>query len=60
MAHMRDKRLGVSGGDLRKEAKLGLVLSVSKEETGTQASRLWGSILFPTDVILSSRGSTDF
>lgn len=57
---MRDRRPGVSGGDVRKEAKLGLVLSVSKEETGMQASRLWGSILFPTDVILSSRGSTDF
>lgn len=44
---MGDGRLGVSRGDVRKEAKLGVVLSVSKEETGTRASRLWGSILVP-------------
>lgn len=42
---MRDGRCGVSGGDVRKEVKLRVVLSVCKEETGTQASRLWGSIL---------------
>lgn len=42
---MKDRRLGVSEGDMRKEAKLGVVLSLSKEEMGTQASRLWGSIL---------------
>lgn len=41
---MRDGRCGVSGGDVRKEVKLRVMLSVCKE-TGTQASRLWGSIL---------------
>ena len=42
---MGDRRHGVSAGDVRKEAKLGLVLSVSKDEMDMQASRLWGSIL---------------
>lgn len=40
---MGDGRLGVSRADVRKEAKLGVVLSVSKEETAREQADSGGA-----------------
>lgn len=56
---MGDGRLGVSRADVRKEAKLGVVLC-SQGGDGHTSKQALGEHFGPTDVILSSIGSTDF